>query len=60
MNMICEFFQVFYDGNAWPPRQIAEIRERIASESLQKIRTKFYKVARHVWAELHCSYEPLT
>jgi len=30
----------------------AEIRERIASGSLQKIRTKFYEVAGHVWLEL--------
>jgi len=36
------------NGNVWPPGQRAEIRERIASESLQKIRTKFYEVAGHV------------
>jgi len=35
-------------GNVWPLGQRAEIRERIASESLQKIRTKFYEVAGHV------------
>jgi len=28
------------------------MRERIASESLQKIRTKFYEVAGHPWVEL--------
>ena len=38
----------FSDGNVWPPGQRAETRERIASESLQKIRTKFYEVAGHV------------
>ena len=32
----------------WLPGQRAETRERIASESLQKIRTKFYEVAGHV------------
>jgi len=35
------------DGNVWLPGQRAETRERIASESLQKIRTKFYEVAGH-------------
>jgi len=40
------------DGYVWPPRQRAEIRERIASESLQKIRAKFYEIAGHVWVEL--------
>jgi len=34
--MICELFQVFCDRNICPPGQRAEIRERIASESLQK------------------------
>jgi len=33
------------DGNVWSPGQRTEIRERIASESLHKIRTKFYEVA---------------
>jgi len=28
------------------------MRERIASESLQKIRTKLYEVAEHVWVEI--------
>jgi len=42
------YFKCFPDGNAWPPGQRAEIRERIASESLQKIRAKFYEVAGHV------------
>jgi len=37
--MICGFFQVFSDRNIWPPGKRAEIRERIAFESLQKIRT---------------------
>jgi len=36
------------DGNVWPPGQRVKIREKIASESLQKIRTKFYEVAGHV------------
>jgi len=51
MNMICEFFQVS-DRNFWPPGQRAEIREKIASELLQKISTKLYEVAGHVWVEL--------
>jgi len=34
--------------NVWPLAQRAEIRERIASESLQKTRTKSYDVAGHV------------
>ena len=38
----------FSDGNIWLAGQRAETRERIASESLQKIRTKFYEVAGHV------------
>ena len=42
----------FFDINVWPTGQGAEIRERIASRSLQKIRTKFYEVAGHVWVEL--------
>jgi len=41
-------FKYVSDGNLWPPGQWAEIRERIASESLQKIRTKFYEVAGQV------------
>jgi len=41
-------FKCVYDGNVWPPGQRAEIRDRIASESLRKIRTKFYGVAGHV------------
>jgi len=46
MNMICKFFQVFFSArNIWPPGPRAEIREGIASESLQKIRRKFYEVA---------------
>jgi len=48
MNMICGFFQVFSDRNIWPLGQRAEIRERIASEALQKMRIKFYEVAGHV------------
>jgi len=28
------------------------MRERIASESLEKTRTKFYNIAGHVWVEL--------
>ena len=39
---------VFSDRNIWSPGQRAEILERIASESLQKIRMKFYEVAGHV------------
>jgi len=38
-------FKFVSDRNVWPPRQRAEIRERIVSESLRKIRTKFYEVA---------------
>jgi len=34
--------------DVWSPGQRAEMRERIASESLQKIRKKFYEVAGHV------------
>jgi len=41
-------FKCVSDGNFWPPGQRAEIRERIASESLQKIRTKFYEGPGHV------------
>ena len=41
-------FKCVPDGNVWPAAQRAAIRERIASESLQKIRTKFYEVAGHV------------
>jgi len=59
MNMNCEFkhrelkYELWIlssvsNGNVWPPGQRAEIPERIASESLQKIRTKFYEVAGHV------------
>jgi len=44
MNMIFEFFQCVSNGNVWPPGQRTEIRERIASESLQKILKKFYEV----------------
>jgi len=40
------------DRSVWTPGQRAEIRERIDSKSLQKIRTKFYEVAGHVWVEL--------
>jgi len=40
-------FKCVSDGNVWPPGQRAEIRERIASESSQKILTKFYEVAGH-------------
>ena len=42
------FFNCVSDGNVWSSGQRTEIRERIASESLQKIRTKFYEVAGHV------------
>jgi len=35
----------FSDRNVWPLGQRSEIRKRIASESLQKIRTKFCEVA---------------
>ena len=41
-------FKCVSDGNVWPPGQRAEIRKRIASESLQKLRTKFCEVAGHV------------
>ena len=41
-------FKCFSYRNVWPPGQRAEIRERIASESLQKILTKFCEVAGHV------------
>jgi len=41
-------FKCVCDGNVWPPGQRVEIGERIASESLQKIHTKFYEVAGHV------------
>jgi len=41
-------FKSFSDRNVWPPWQRSEIRERIGSESLQKIRAKFYEVAGHV------------
>jgi len=37
-------FKFVSDRNVWPPGQRAEIRERIVSESLRKIRTKFYEV----------------
>jgi len=52
MNTIFEFFKCFSDRLIWPPEQKTEVRERMAPESLQKIRTKFYKVAGHVWVEL--------
>jgi len=39
---------VFSDRNVWPQGQRAEIRERIASKSLQTFRTKFYEIAGHV------------
>jgi len=48
MNMICEFFQVFFWWKCLTSGQRAEIRERVASQSLQKKRTKFYEVAGHV------------
>ena len=35
-------------GNVWPPGQRAEIRERVASESLQKIRSNVCEVSGHV------------
>ena len=38
-------FKFVSDRNVWPPGQRAEIRERIVSDSLLKIRTKFYEVA---------------
>jgi len=41
-------FKCFYDGNVWPPGQRAETCERIVSESLRKICTKFYGLAGHV------------
>jgi len=41
-------FDCVSDGNVWLPGKRAEIRKRIASESLQKIRTTFYEVAGHV------------
>jgi len=41
-------FKCVYDGKVWPPGQRAEICEKIASEALRKIRTKFYGVAGHV------------
>ena len=41
-------FKCVSEGNFWPPGQKAEIRERIASESLQKIRTKLYQGPGHV------------
>jgi len=41
-------FKCFSDRKIWPSGQRSEIRKRIASESLQKIRTKFYEVAGHV------------
>jgi len=33
--------------------QRVAVRERIAPESLQKVRTKFYEVAGHVWVARH-------
>jgi len=45
-------FKCFSHRNVWPPGQRTEIRERIASESLQTTRTKFYKVAGYVWVDL--------
>jgi len=55
-------FNCVYDGNVWPPGQRAEICERIVSESLRKIRTKFYGVAGHVGRvkTVVSSHEPLT
>ena len=41
-------FKCVSDGNVWPSGQRAELRERIASESLQKTHTTFYEVAGHV------------
>ena len=52
MKMIYKFFQVFSDRNVWPPGQRPEILEKIAPESLQKIRAKFYEIAGHVLVEL--------
>jgi len=45
-------FKCVSDRNVCLPAQRAKIRERIAPESLQKIRTKSYEVAGHVWVEL--------
>ena len=42
----------FPDGNVWPPGQWPETREKVGAESLQKIRTKPYEVAGHVWIGL--------
>jgi len=67
--------QCFSDGNVWLPGQRAETRERIASESLQKTRTKLYDVAGHsgrvktivtnhsrklVWSRIHKAAERIT
>jgi len=38
----------FFDRNIRPTGQRDEVPERISPESLQKILTKFYGVARHV------------
>jgi len=39
---------VFSDRNVWPPGKRAEKHEIMASESLQKMRSKFYEVAGHL------------
>ena len=61
INMICEFFKMCLWWNVWPPGQRAEIHERIASESLRKIPTKFYGVVEHVCRAgfLRCVRNPI-
>jgi len=41
-------FKCVSDGNVWHPGQRVEIHERIASESLLKVRTTLYEAARHL------------
>jgi len=45
-------FKCFSHRNVWPLRQRAEIRERIAFESLKKTRMKFYEVVGYVRVDL--------
>ena len=48
MNMNCEVFQMCFWQKCLTSGQRAEIRERIASEPCQKVRTKLCEAAEHV------------
>jgi len=54
MRMICEFFQVLFSQKYLTSAAKSWNTRKIASESLQKTRTKFYEVAvaEYVWVDL--------